>query len=56
MRKWYRKKRRCCRLCKGNKRGVSIRWTEEDLQLLVEFEDIERMVRRDHRAWVREAK
>jgi hypothetical protein len=38
MRKRYRRKRRCCGICKPGKRGVCIRWTERELHALKRFE------------------
>ncbi len=41
IRKRYKKKRRTCALCHGNKRGMSPRWTDRELQQLREFERIQ---------------
>jgi hypothetical protein len=38
MRKRLKRKKRCCHLCKGYKRGQHLRWTDRDHQLLKEFE------------------
>jgi hypothetical protein len=37
-RKRYKKKKRTCTICHGNKRGQTIRWTPRELLALIEWE------------------
>ena len=38
MRKMYKRKRRCCALCKPGKRGGAPRWSDRNAFLIREFE------------------
>lgn len=38
MRRRYRKKRRSCGVCKPDKKGLAVRWTNRQLAQLKEFE------------------
>lgn len=38
MRKGFKRKKRCCALCKPGKRGHAHRWKQREMMLLREFE------------------